>query len=109
MFHLPRELQSKIFSFDPTYRNIWKSVMFQLHRCTYCRFDERVEFTCPVWGDPQGEIQKNFCHFEHCSLDCMGFSLRQEKKWFNSVWSFPTYELREHEHTDGEYETDEED
>lgn len=43
MFQLPIDIQCLIFSYDSTYRNIWKNVLDQFKKCNYCLFNKRVE------------------------------------------------------------------
>lgn len=74
MFNLPREIQEKIFSFDPTYRILFDLVLFQFKKCHSCKYDLRKEIR--MWNsDYWKSISRSpvLCDVENygfCCKDC---------------------------------------
>lgn len=83
MFQLPNEIQENIFSFDSTYQDKWKQVMYQLKQCIYCGAFEREEFICEEHDSNHKTIQKNFSCYKFCSFECIedSFSFELENKY----------------------------
>lgn len=95
MFQLPKEIQKKIFSYDPTYHDLFKKTLFQFSKCTFCHFDERIEFECEYFETYNEEIKKNFGNYRFCSLQCMALAWqKKDTSIFDKVWHFDSFQLR---------------
>ena len=107
MVHFPKEIIDRIFSYDPTYKILFNDVLRQFMRCSYCRYDKRVEFEYDV--SVYQDIQKNFSSFQYCSLHCMVLTLRQKKDDPSLPYYSDTFFLCDlEEETDDENFSDEE-
>lgn len=82
------EIQYIIFSYDPTYRDIWKDILNQFKKCSSCQLNERVEIG---WvGFPNGKIKQNLYNFNYCSIACIRFSSMIKNN--RRAWIFDKFE-----------------
>lgn len=110
MFHLPQEIQSKIFSYDPTYYHIWKNVISRFSKCSFCRYDKRIEIDCGHVHLNNG-IKTKLTNFLVCSNQCMSLSTIQPNKSFTHMKKFWIKGCLTYQTCEDEYwgETDDED
>lgn len=88
--HLPTEIKSKIFSYDPTYHHIFEQVLRQFKRCIFCEDDERREIEIMhgyVFENRKRIYRKGLGCMWYCCYSCLENGGRLPKIWKTQTFS----------------------